>query len=669
MVMRRGRGGSMPQARTRTRMKVLAALVVFMFAALTTRLWFLQVLASPEFSKEAQQNRVRLVPTMPVRGKILDRDGKVLVGERPTSVVLVNRQELGDRADEVMFRLSQVLHMPAKLLVRRMNNLQYLPYQPVPVAEDVPRDQVFYIAEHADLFPGVSSETQSLRSYPQGDIAAQVLGHIGPITAEEVKTDPDLGKLPPTTEVGQAGIEQEYDAYLRGVPGKKVIQVNAQGRVLNANDIGSIPATNGDNVVLSIDGKVQALAEQSLAEGIAVAHNTYDTESGKYLQATGGAAIVMDPRTGRILAMASNPTYDPSLWIGGLSQKQYKQIRGTGSVPGALFNRAIQGAYPPGSTFKTFVGAAALRQHYITERTALSCPGEYEVPGDTSHTVFHNWNPVNTGYLTLTSALVQSCDTFFYQLGYKFWQAYVHSGYEPNTGAGGKEFMQTDLSRMGFGKTTGVDLPLEAKGILGTNAYKKALEKEAPAVYGKLPWLPGDYLNMAIGQGFMTTTPMELATAYAAIANGGKIVRAEAGVEDRRARRHGGAGRPPHGAGTPADLEAGGHVPPERAERRDPSRRDGGARLRRLPALVDSRGRQDRHRRHRRQAAVLVVRGHGAGQQPEVRRGRHGRAGWSRRDDGRAGGATDPPGPVQPQHGVGRGRARLVDMSARGRVD
>jgi penicillin-binding protein 2 len=523
MVMRRGRGGSIPQARTRTRMKVLAALVVFMFAALTTRLWFLQVLASPEFAQEAQQNRVRLVPTMPVRGKILDRDGKVLVGERPTSVVLVNRQELGDRADEVMFRLSQVLHMPAKLLVRRMNNLQYLPYQPVPVAEDVPRDEVFYIAEHADQFPGVSSETQSLRSYPQGDIAAQVLGHIGPITAEEVKTDPDLGKLPPTTEVGQAGIEQEYDAYLRGVPGKKVIQVNAQGRVLNANDIGSIPATNGDNVVLSIDGKVQALAEQSLAEGIAVAHNTYDTESGKYLQATGGAAIVMDPRTGRILAMASNPTYDPSLWIGGLSQKQYKQIRGTGSVPGALFNRAIQGAYPPGSTFKTFVGAAALRQHYITERTALSCPGEYEVPGDTSHTVFHNWNPVNTGFLTLTSALIQSCDTFFYQLGYKFWQAYVHSGYEVNKGAGGNEFMQTDLSRMGFGKTTGVDLPLEAKGILGTNAYKKALEKEAPAVYGKLPWLPGDYLNMAIGQGFVTTTPMELATAYAAIANGGKI--------------------------------------------------------------------------------------------------------------------------------------------------
>ena len=204
--------------------------------------------------------------------------------------------------------------------------------------------------------------------------------------------------------------------------------------MLNTDHFGEIPATNGDNVVLSIDAKAQKLAEHSLAQGIAVAHNTYDSESGKYLQATGGAAIVMDPRTGRIIAMASNPTYDPSIWVGGLSQKHYDQIKGTGSVPGALFNRAIQGAYPPGSTFKTFVGAAALKQRYIGEHSALNCPGEYEVPGDTSHTKFHNWNPVNTGYLTLTSALIQSCDTFFYQLGYKFWQAYVHSGYDADTG-------------------------------------------------------------------------------------------------------------------------------------------------------------------------------------------------------------------------------------------
>jgi penicillin-binding protein 2 len=524
MVMRRRQGGSVPQARTRTRLKVLAALVVFMFAALTTSLWFLQVLASPDFTRQAQENRVRLVPTMPNRGAILDSQGRVLVGERATNVVLVNRQILGDQTDATMFRLSQVLHVSAQKLVRRMNNPQYGPYQAVPIAEDVPNDTIYYIAEHGDDFVGVSTKEQAVRSYPQGDIAAQVLGHIGPITAEEVKADPPLKTLPPTTLVGQAGVEQEYDRYLRGVPGKQVIAVNARGDVVDSDStLGKVPPKNGDNVVLSIDGNVQKLAEQSLAQGIAVAHNTYDSESGKYLQATGGAAIVMDPRTGRIVAMASNPTYDPAMWTGGLSQRQYNQIKGSGSAPGALFNRAIQGAYPPGSTFKTFVGAAALNQHYIGEHSALNCPGVYEVPGDTSHTMFHNWNPVNTGYLTLTSALIQSCDTFFYQLGYKFWQAYVHSGYSPNTGKGGTEFMQTDLSRMGFGKTTGVDLPLEAKGIMPTNAYKRGLEKEAPKVYGKLPWQPGDNVNMAIGQGFVTTTPIELATAYSAIANGGKL--------------------------------------------------------------------------------------------------------------------------------------------------
>jgi penicillin-binding protein 2 len=524
MVMRRRQGGSVPQARTRTRLKVLAALVVFMFAALTTRLWFLQVLASPSFEKQAQENRVRLVPTTPNRGEILDSQGKVLVGERATNVVLVNRQMLGDQTDATMFRLSQVLHEPAQKLVRRMNNPQYGPYQPVPIAEDVPNDTIYYIAEHADDFPGVSTKQQAVRSYPQGDIAAQVLGHIGPITAEQVKADPALKTLPPTTLVGQAGVEEEYDRYLRGVPGKQVIAVNARGDVIDADStLGKVPPKNGDNIVLSIDANVQKLAEQSLAQGIAVAHNTYDSTSGKYLQATGGAVIVMDPRTGRIVAMASSPTYDPSMWIGGLSKRQYNQIKGSGSAPGALFNRAIQGAYPPGSTFKTFVGAAALKQHFIGEHTALNCPGVYEVPGDTSHTKFHNWNPVNTGYLTLTSALIQSCDTFFYQLGYKFWQAYVHSGYQVDTGKGGTEFMQNDLSQMGFGKTTGVDLPLEAKGIMPTNAYKRALEKEAPKVYGKLPWQPGDNVNMAIGQGFMTVTPIELATAYSAIANGGKL--------------------------------------------------------------------------------------------------------------------------------------------------
>jgi penicillin-binding protein 2 len=508
--------------RTRGRLKVLAVVTVFMFGALTTRLWFLQVLASPQFAAQAAENQVRLVPIMPIRGEILDSSGKVLVGNGSVFTVSINRQVLGDKSDAVIYRLSQLLHVPASVLLKRMNNQQYLPYQPVPVAQNVSRDDVYTIRERADDYPGVTTETQSIRTYPQGDIAAQILGHVGTITAEEVKAEPALKKFPPTTLVGQAGIEQEYDGYLRGVLGTQAMQANAAGDILN-QFYGKIPPKDGDNVQLSIDGRIQRLAEQSLAQGIAVAHHTFDPDSGKYLQATGGAVIVLDPKTGRVVAMASNPTFDPSIWTRPVSAHEYKQLSGTGSVPGALFNRAIQGAYPPGSTFKPFIGTAALKQHFIGEHTALPCPGQYQVPGDTSHTIFHNWNPVNTGFLTLSGALIQSCDTFFYQLGYKFWQAYVRSGYNVDTGKGGKELLQRDLGQMGFGKTTGIDLPLEATGTLPTTAYKKALEQQAPRVYGKLPWLPGDSINMAIGQGYVTVTPLELASAYAAIANGGTL--------------------------------------------------------------------------------------------------------------------------------------------------
>ena len=195
-----------------------------------------------------------------------------------------------------------------------------------------------------------------------------------------MKADPDLGKLPAHDRVGQAGVEQAYDSYLRGIPGKQVIQVNAQGEVLNTDTSGRSRRRNGDNVVLSIDAKAQQLAEQSLALGIAVAHNTYDSESGKYLQATGGAAIVMDPHTGRILALASNPTFDPSIWVGGLSQKHYDQIKGTGSVRARCSTGRSRALYPPGSTFKPFVGAAALKQRSSTSTRRSTVPASTRSP-------------------------------------------------------------------------------------------------------------------------------------------------------------------------------------------------------------------------------------------------------------------------------------------------
>jgi penicillin-binding protein 2 len=511
------------ESRTRVRLKVLAALVVAMFAVLTTRLWFLQVLASPQFDAQAKDNQVRIVPITPLRGEILDRNGDVLVGRRSSVVVTIDRQELPtDQTDAVLFRLSNLLHVPVPQLVSRLNSVQYLPYQPVPVALDVSQQDVFYIREHQSDFPGVGYQLAAVPSYPQGDLAAQILGSIGRMTDAQSK-EAALKNWPLTSEVGQTGLEAVYDSELRGELGKREMQVNAAGDVLNPN-FGRIPSTAGDNLVTSIDANVQRLAERSLAQGISVAHSTFDQESQKYLQASGGAVVVMDPRTGHVIALASNPTFDPSIWVKGLTNRQYRQLTGTGSNPGPLFDRATQGAYPPGSTFKPFVGGAALRAHVINENSSLDCPGKWEVPGDTSHTVFNNWNPVNVGFIGLASALVQSCDTFFYQLGYKFWQDYVHSGYNVDTGLGGTETMQHELDQMGFGRRTRIDLPAEAPGRLPTAAYKRALVKSDPRVYGKYyQWLPGDNINMSIGQGFVTVTPIQLAVAYSAIANGGKL--------------------------------------------------------------------------------------------------------------------------------------------------
>jgi penicillin-binding protein 2 len=516
--------------RTRTRMKVLAGLVVFMFGALTTRLWFLQVLAAQQFSKEADQNQVRLVPIEPLRGQILDRNGVVLVGNRASTVVLVERRALQGQEDAVLYRLSNLLHVPVPDLLDRLNSVRYLPYQPVPVAEDVPKEQIFYIREHPRDFPGVSYELAALRDYTNGDLAAQLLGYVGEISQEQLADPAFKSTYKPGETVGKSGIEATYERYLYGTRGIREIQVNAKGQVLNENFNTDAPK-DGDNVVLSIDSGVQRLAEQSLRLGMGVARQTIEKNSGQ-LKATGGAVVVMDPRNGQVLAMASNPTYDPAIWNGGLSTAEAHTVglcglRDPGCTPGGhnfpLLNRAIQASYPPGSTFKPFVALSALKDHYATQKGTYACPAEYTAPGDTSGTVFHNWNPVNSGYIPLSQALVISCDTVFYGLGWRYWVTYYRSIHSDNPKP--NELLQNDLTGMGFGGPTGIDLPAELSGRVPTPEFKDALVKREPQIFhpDERRWLPGDYINMSIGQGFMLVTPMQLASAYSAIANGGTI--------------------------------------------------------------------------------------------------------------------------------------------------
>ena len=514
----------MTEGRTRSRMRFLAGLVLFMFAALTTRLWFLQVLAAPQFSKLAEQNQVRLVPIEPLRGRILDREGNVLVDNRPSTVVTVDRSRLGDQADQTLFRLSEVLKVPVDEILERLNSVKYLPYQPVPVAEDVPEEAIFYIEEHRDLFRGVDYILDSVRQYPEGKLAAHLLGYLGEVSPEQLRREPFKGYQPGNT-VGKSGVEAIYERYLHGVNGTRELQVNAQGRVLDDNFNVRQPVP-GDTLILSIDRRIQQLSERSLALGLDVAHGVYDEVSGRYLQATGGAVIVMNPKNGQVLALASSPSYDPAIFLGGLNGKEAATLDlgkpGDKEPPkpihnNPLLNRAIQGVYPPGSTFKPFVALGSLREGFADPNGSYNCPGKYVAPGDTSGTEFHNWNPSDQGYISLPTSLVISCDTVYYQFGWRYWVRFYHSGQKT-------ELMQRDLRSMGFGRPTGIDLPAESSAQVPTAAYKRALVESNPNVYGAYAgWLPGDYINMSIGQGYMTVTPLQLAMAYSALANGGTI--------------------------------------------------------------------------------------------------------------------------------------------------
>lgn len=517
----------MSQNRTRTRLKVLAGIVAFMFAALTTRLWFLQVLASDQFVRLADLNQLRLVPITPMRGLILDRKGVVMADDEPSTVILIDRSELHGQSDEVLYRLSNLLHIPVSEFVQRMSSVKYLPYEPIPVAEDVPKDKIFYIEEHKADFPGVSYQVQSTRGYPMGTLAAHLLGYLGPISAQQVAEKAFAG-YQASELVGQGGIESTYERWLHGVDGTRGVQVNAQGKVLD-NDIPGRAAVPGDNVVLSVDSNVQKLAERSLQLGIQLARHTTDATSGKYLNATGGAVMVLDPRNGQVLAMASNPTFDPSIFTNGLTPSEAATLDLNPRVPvshnSPFLNRAIQGLYPAGSTFKPFVAAAALKEGFASPSGHWSCPAGYSVPIDPQHHVFHNWNPVDQGFMTLSQALTVSCDTVFYQFGYDFWLRYFQSGKK-------SELFQRDLSDMGFGQLTHVDIPGEQTGLIPTYAYEKRVYSSNPKVYGKFyGWLPGDSLALSIGQGYVEVTPLQMAMAYCAIANGGTLYAPHVGLK------------------------------------------------------------------------------------------------------------------------------------------
>jgi penicillin-binding protein 2 len=498
-------------------MTALAGVVAVLFAALVTRLWFLQVLAGDEYREEARGNFVRLVPVTAPRGRILDRNGQPLVDNSPTVAITVDRQKV-ENEEELLFRLAELLDAPVDELTDRYNDPDFLPFQPVPVYVGAPEPVAIYLEEHSEEFPGVDSEQIGVRRYVNGGIASHLLGYLGEISPEELE-DPSFSDHRPGELVGRGGVEQFYEQYLRGESGWVKQEVDASGEVQGS--IGYEPPEPGDDLVLAVDAQIQALAEDTLNEAVTQARGIA-TLTG-YLKATAGAVVVMDPNDGRVLALASHPSYDPRLFLDGLTDREFDALkRPSANFP--LSNRAIAGLYPPGSTFKPFVAAAALRAGYARPEGFYPCPAEYVVPGDTSGTVFHNWKESDSGVISFAESLIQSCDTVYYNFGLKFWQEREARG----------EFFQEQIRRWGFGEITGIDIPGEEEGRVPDARWKEEVHAQYPELFPESIWLPGDSINMSIGQGDLLVTPLQLASAYAALANGGTLYRPQIALRVQR---------------------------------------------------------------------------------------------------------------------------------------
>lgn len=496
----------MTEGKLGTRARVLAAIVAFLFAALVTRLWFLQVLAAETYQQRAETNRVRLVPIPAPRGQVLDRNGNVLVDNRNSIQLTVNRRFVPN-VEELLLKLSELLEVPVKQLADRLNDPDYLPFQPVPIAEDVPERTVYHIKEHQEEFPGVNYREVAVRKHVHGNLAAHVLGYLGEVGPQELGS-PAFRGYRPGDRVGRGGVEQAYERFLRGRDGWLKLEVDSEGQPLGS--LGRREPGAGNDLVLSLDLGIQRHAEQSLQEGIQAARGIATTLG--YLQAPAGAVVVLDPTNGQVLAMASYPPFDPRVFQRGISDEQWDQLNSKAAgLP--LINRAVQGLYPPGSTIKPFVASAAVKHKVAKPGEYFNCPPTFEVPGDTSGTVFHNWKSTHSGFISLPQSLIESCDTVYYGFGLNFYRDYQIRG----------EALQRELRRFGFGNATGVDLPGERDGRVPDRAWKESVHEAYPRLYPEDLWLPGDTINMSIGQGDLLVTPLQLATGFAALANGGTL--------------------------------------------------------------------------------------------------------------------------------------------------
>jgi penicillin-binding protein 2 len=499
---------------TAFRIGILGALALAAFGILFLRLWSLQVLSGDRYLVAAQNNQIRALPLEASRGVILDRNGNVLVTNKPSTAVRIWVADLPrKRRYQELRLLSSVLHVPRRELLAKVERRKRDPLTPVTIKENVPEDQVMYILERRSEFPGVFVDDTSLRDYRQGKLASQLLGHVGEVSPEQLD---ERDGVRPGEKIGQAGVEAAFDRYLRGRMGSAQLRVDSLGRP--TSDIQETrPETPGLSVRLTLDVPLQRAAEQSLVYGIEQAFVN------KNWYANGGAIVALDPRDGAILALASYPGYNPEVYSDARGRKALLPLIDDDVAQERNFpslNRALDGVYPPGSTFKPVTALAAMQEGLMYPYETLACTPSYSVYKENTtivDQVFKNWNPVTNTGMTLPTALAASCDTYFYRLGHDFYRLPGDRG-QP---------LQAWARRFGFGQPSGVDVGPENEGLLPTIDWRRETytPKTDPCCWevDRL-WKPGDSIQLAIGQKDLLVTPLQMARFYALVANRGKLV-------------------------------------------------------------------------------------------------------------------------------------------------
>lgn len=495
----RAEGGSDTSADTgfKERLTGLGIAAVGVIGVLTARLWSMQLVSSDEYNKQAETNRTRTITMNAPRGRILDRNGVELVTNR-SSLTVTADSDVADNIFECQV-LANLIGMPAAAVRRNIQNASEGAQSMRVVATDVSRRVVAVIEERPYLFDGVTVEERAVRLYPQGSLAAHVLGYVGTITSEQLEADSSnkdgAVSYQSGDTVGQAGVEYQYESVLQGIRGEQNVYVDADGNVLDYAN--GIDPQAGSDVQLTIDANIQKAAEESLASTIADLQEslTYDCKC--------GSVLCMDVTNGDIIAMASLPTYSPNTFVGGISADDWEAMSGE-EAKNPLLNRAISGQYPSASTIKPLTALAALNEGLATAQSSYMCTGYWTGFGKDYGQ--YCWNHDGHGAMTIQTGITFSCDVVFYEIGKAFYLA-------------DSEGMQKTFRTWGLGSKEGIDLPSELEGRVPDKDWK--WNYFTWAADDARTWQGGDNTNLAIGQGDLLVTPLQMACVYAAIANGG----------------------------------------------------------------------------------------------------------------------------------------------------